>query len=109
MIDRLPGERIAPHAIELRGTTIPRRLAGRKLERVIPDVETLPIARLLSPGNGNAVPSSVMDLFHAGGREAEIEEVFRRILAAAVPLDQVEIACASRCPRRACLGESLTP
>ena len=33
--------------------------------------------------------------FHAGGREAEIEEVFRRILAAGAPLDQVEIACAS--------------
>jgi RecB family exonuclease len=95
LIDRLPGERIVPHAIELRGTTIPRRLAARKLERVSPDVETLPLARLLSPGHGNAVPSSVMDLFHAGGREAEIEEVFRRILAAGVPLDQVEIACAS--------------
>ncbi len=34
-------------------------------------------------------------LFHAGGREAEIEEVFRRILATGAPLDQVEIACAS--------------
>jgi len=35
------------------------------------------------------------DLFHAGGREAEIEEVFRRILASGRPLDQVEIVCAS--------------
>ena len=34
-------------------------------------------------------------LFHAGGREAEIEEVFRRILATGASLDQVEIACAS--------------
>ncbi len=34
-------------------------------------------------------------LFHAGGREAEIEEVFRRILANGASLDQVEIACAS--------------
>jgi hypothetical protein len=34
-------------------------------------------------------------LFHAGGREAEIEEVFRRILATGVSLDQVEIASAS--------------
>ena len=38
---------------------------------------------------------SRLSLFHAGGREAEIEEVFRRILAAGVHLDQVEIACAS--------------
>jgi hypothetical protein len=35
-------------------------------------------------------------LFGAGGREAEIEEVFRRILCAGAPLDHVEIACASR-------------
>ena len=34
-------------------------------------------------------------MFHAGGREAEIEEVFRRILNAGVSLDHVEIACAS--------------
>ena len=39
--------------------------------------------------------SAAIDLFHAGGREAEIEEVFRRILQAGVPLDRVEIACAS--------------
>jgi hypothetical protein len=44
----------------------------------------------------SAAPSQArIDLFHAGGREAEIEEVFRRILAAGAPLDQVEIACAS--------------
>jgi hypothetical protein len=36
-----------------------------------------------------------IELFHAGGREAEIEEVFRRILALGVPLDEVEIACPS--------------
>jgi len=34
-------------------------------------------------------------LFHAGGHEAEIEEVFRRILTSGVSLDQVEIDCAS--------------
>ena len=39
--------------------------------------------------------SRICSFFHAGGREAEIEEVFRRILAAGAPLDQVEIACAS--------------
>ena len=36
-----------------------------------------------------------LDIFHAGGRDAEIDEVFRRILASGAPLDQVEIACAS--------------
>ena len=34
-------------------------------------------------------------LFHAGGPEAEIEEVFRRILSSGAPLDDVEIVCAS--------------
>ena len=44
----------------------------------------------------SSAPSKArIDLFHAGGREAEIEEVFRRILATGAPLDQVEIACAS--------------
>ena len=43
----------------------------------------------------SGAPKPKIQLFHAGGREAEIEEVFRRILAAGVTLDQVEIACAS--------------
>jgi hypothetical protein len=34
-----------------------------------------------------------IDLPDAGGHEAEIDEVFRRILAAGATLDQVEIAC----------------
>jgi ATP-dependent helicase/nuclease subunit B len=34
-------------------------------------------------------------LFHAGGPEAEIEEVFRRILSSGAPLDDVEVVCAS--------------
>jgi ATP-dependent helicase/nuclease subunit B len=34
-------------------------------------------------------------LFHAGGPEAEIEEVFRRILSSGAPLDDVAIVCAS--------------
>ncbi len=44
----------------------------------------------------NAARSGAISLFHAGGREAEVEEVFRRILAAGTSLDQVEIACASQ-------------
>jgi len=37
-------------------------------------------------------------LFPAGGRDAEIDEVFRRIASASLPLDQVELACAARVP-----------
>ena len=44
--------------------------------------------------NPNAGGSRI-ELFHAGGKEAEVEEVFRRIFASGTALDQVEIACAS--------------
>jgi CRISPR/Cas system-associated exonuclease Cas4 (RecB family) len=51
---------------------------------------------LLRPGE---VPPPLGDgslnVFHAGGRDAEIEEVFRRILESGFRLDQVEIACAN--------------
>jgi hypothetical protein len=40
-------------------------------------------------------PKPDVRLFHAGGREVEIEEIFRRVLAGGVALDQVEFACAS--------------
>ena len=55
------------------------------------------LAYLMSPASVPTRTSraSKIALFHAGGHEAEIEEVFRRILASGVPLDQVEIACAS--------------
>ena len=65
--------------------------------------ETAPLAFLLAPASSRrdvgleapvAAPATI-DLFHAGGKEAEIEEVFRRILASGTSLDQVEIACAS--------------
>ena len=36
-----------------------------------------------------------LSMFQAGGKEAEVEEVFRRIAATGLPLDAFEIACAS--------------
>jgi ATP-dependent helicase/nuclease subunit B len=36
-----------------------------------------------------------VDLFHAGSAEAEVEEVFRRVLVAQAALDDVEVVCAS--------------
>lgn len=45
-------------------------------------------------GDAAAGTDGTLLLFRAGGREAEVEEVFRRILAAGVALDRVEIACA---------------
>ena len=96
LLDSLPGERMQPRAFALAGIDMPRRLKPRPTHA----------SRALSRDESAGVPDDAavvalqvarhaIDLFHAGGREAEIEEVFRRILAAGAPLDQVEIACAS--------------
>jgi len=103
LLDVMPGERLAPRAFDLPGLTVPRRLASSRTERVAPDPAKNPLAFLMMPVHSAprtaAGPSSIrsreLSLFHAGGREAEIEEVFRRIVSAGVSLDQVEIACAS--------------
>jgi hypothetical protein len=94
LLDSLPGERIAPHAFALAGVTLPRRLAAAPATRLTPDSLANPLAHLMAPAT-SATAAPNVHLFHAGGREAEIEEVFRRILAAGPSLDQVEIACAS--------------
>src|SRR4051812_41935549 len=93
LIDAMPGDRILPDALEIVGATIPRRLSPGTVNRVQPDADSTPLAALLNPPGKPQTANC--ELFHAGGREAEIEEVFRRILAARAPLDQVEIACAS--------------
>ncbi len=111
LLDALPGERVAPRAIDLPGAVIPRRLAGAVVERVAPDGAAM--AFVLSPemacaAGGTKVPPLRMNtvtaggtkvpplhLFHAGGPEAEVEDVFRRILATGASLDQIEIAVGS--------------
>ncbi|MBA3886736.1 MAG: PD-(D/E)XK nuclease family protein, partial [Acidobacteria bacterium] len=148
LMDAMPGERIAPRALEITGAAIPRRLAESDSVRAAADSARNPLAFLMLPGNAQRdsrtpdrqtpapatvssnAPSSVsspapatvssnapsrvsaphseasvlrtlgeanptIGLFHAGGREAEVEEIFRRILSRRVPLDQVEIVCAS--------------
>jgi ATP-dependent helicase/nuclease subunit B len=110
LLDALPGERIAPRALELSGVNVPRRLSGVAVDRRNASAEATPLAFLLSPSREprpfeslTVVPSRVegriasrgIDLFHAGGREAEIDEVFRPILTDGASLDRVEIACAS--------------
>lgn len=91
LIDRMQGERIEPRAFKIAGLTLPRRYAGAKVERVSADPETSALAFLMAPERKQP---GALKLFHAGGRDAEIEEVFRRILASGRSLDQVEIACA---------------
>ncbi|MDP2322036.1 MAG: PD-(D/E)XK nuclease family protein [Acidobacteriota bacterium] len=99
LLDALPGERMAPRSFELPGAATPRRLASAALDVVAPDAAS-PLAFLQSPGTAGDKPKGLsprqkVHLFHAGGREAEVEEVFRRILDVGCPLDQVEVASAS--------------
>jgi RecB family exonuclease len=68
------------------------------VERMAPDAATTPLAFLLSPHDmphASRAGAATLNLYVAGGREAEIEEACRRILAAGVSLDQVEVVCAS--------------
>lgn len=97
LIDSVRGERFHPNAFELSGVRIPRRPMSRKTNRLIADAATNKLAFLMSPASVPARISSEskISLFHAGGHDAEIEEVFRRILATGSSLDQVEVACAS--------------
>ena len=94
LLDVLPGERITPRAFTLPGIEVPRRLRAARIERLDADPASSPLALVMAPPAGRQFIDRI-ELFHAGGREAEIEEVFRRILTSGAPLDQVEIACAS--------------
>jgi ATP-dependent helicase/nuclease subunit B len=97
LFDRLPGERLEPHTLALPAQTVPRRLQTTPTRRHQAASATSPLAFLMTPGavKTDASRTGSIHLFHAGGREAEVEEVFRRVLAAGASLDQVEIACAS--------------
>src|ERR1700680_823583 len=92
-----PGERLLPRVLDLPGATLPRRLESEKnakhAERVAADPALNPLAFLMAPAKDATI--AAVNLFHAGGRDAEGEEVFRRILKSGATLDQVEIACAS--------------
>ncbi len=96
LLDALPGTKIVPHVPLIPGLPLPRRLEGAaRSEQPI----AAPLARLMQPEAFDArTPDIDVTLFHAGGPEAEVEEVFRRILHAPdgpLKLDEVEIACAS--------------
>ncbi|MFQ5829944.1 MAG: PD-(D/E)XK nuclease family protein [Candidatus Methylomirabilia bacterium] len=100
LLDGLPGTRLASESLELPGLEMPRRLgtlpAARRSVSPAPTSDAERLAFLLDPDS--APPSGrdgTLTMFRAGGKEAEVEEVFRRILAGGVPLDQVEVACAA--------------
>jgi len=99
-LDPLPGHRLTPATLHLPGLVPPRRLALLATpQAVMPPAPTSDAERLtflLSPLDAPAPKQDgTITMFRAGGKEAEIEEVFRRIHAGRMPCDQVEIACAA--------------
>jgi ATP-dependent helicase/nuclease subunit B len=99
-LDRLPGERLAPRGLLLAGLDVPGRVAvlGARAARVAPEVasDASRLAFLRAPTEaGPARRDGSLAVFHAGGRDAEIEEAFRRILASGRRLDEAEIVCSS--------------
>lgn len=101
LLDALVGIRIPPAERELPGLAPPRRLGAlaaktARLVGSVPSRDSERLAFLLKP---ESAPPPQEDgsvaFFCTGSREAEVEEIFRRILANKVPLDEVEIACAS--------------
>lgn len=106
-IDALPGEHARLELAVPTGLDLPRRaarLAARtRPAAAAPVTDAGRLAFLMSPADGPpALGDGTLEMFRAGGREAEIEEVLRRVAAARVPLDRVEIACAR--PEHAALG-----
>ncbi|HTU01925.1 MAG TPA: PD-(D/E)XK nuclease family protein, partial [Candidatus Sulfotelmatobacter sp.] len=92
--------RLTPSSLRLPGVAAPRRLAllAAPEAAVAPaaasDAERL--AFLLAPADAPAPKrDGTLAMFRAGGKEAEVEEVLRRIQAAGLAFDQVEIACAA--------------
>jgi ATP-dependent helicase/nuclease subunit B len=98
LIDVLPGDRIVPDMFETLSADVPRRVAATSTVVAVPPPtrDTHRLWWLLRPGEAPPpLGDGSLNVFHAGGRDAEIEEVFRRILESGFRLDQVEIACAN--------------
>ena len=96
-LDRLHGQRLSSRVRPLPGLDDPRRAVtlGARIEPAAtePRSNADRLALLMAPA-GTTFTDGTLTMFQAGGSEAEVEEVFRRIVAANVPLDHVEIACA---------------
>ena len=97
LLDKLPALRIAPHTLHIPGLPEPARLTGAvEPKEPSPSTDSDLLAFLMRPGEAPAPKGDgSLTMFRAGGREAEVEEVFNRILASGARLDHVEVACAS--------------
>ena len=112
-IDALPGHDATDDTAIHRppGLTIPSRLTGFALDHLPVPAAPESMRRAGDGGSGTDAASlrflmtpeeappprddGTLTMFRAGGKEAEIEEVFRRVAASGQPVDAVEIVCAS--------------
>ena len=99
-LDALPGQRVFPRALLVPGLepSARFRVLAARAERVAPSPESdaSRLRFLRAPDQaGPTQNDGTLDLFHAGGRDAEVEEVCRRIFTTGRSLDEVEIACAT--------------
>ena len=96
LLDVLPGAPVTPRALDLPGLDVPRRMTSlaspMETAAPAPSSNAERLALLMEPG-GTPASDDTLTMFCAGGREAEVEEVLRRIARAGGPLDAVEIAC----------------
>ncbi len=93
LLDKLPAPRITPHTLQIPGLPEPARLTSAvESQEPSPRTDSDLLAFLMRPGEA-PVPKGdgSLAMFRAGGREAEVEEVFRRILESGAPLDHVEV------------------
>jgi len=98
-LDCLPGARPPARILDIPRLEIPTWPQRRPVERVRPTCEPLSDSQrlryLLAPDQAPAAAGDgTLTMFRAAGKEAEVEEVFRRIQAGRIALDEVEIACA---------------
>jgi ATP-dependent helicase/nuclease subunit B len=98
-LDVLPGERVVPQSIATPGVAVGTRPSDSSAVDPVAPAATSDSSRMrFLRAPGDAPPPTgdgTLDLFHAGGRDAEIDEVCRRILASGRPLDDVEVVCAT--------------
>ena len=99
-LDALPGTQVRPQALELEGLPLPARAArlATSADRVAASTNNdAGLLRFLQSPASAPKPrdDGSLDVFHAGGRDAEVDEVLRRIFGAGHPLDRVEVVCAS--------------
>lgn len=96
LLEALPGRRVDPDVLDLPGLGHPRRLPRARFRAPEARTDAQRLAWLSAPAEAPpAFHDGTLELFMAGGREAELEEVLRRVLEAPLPLDEVEIALAS--------------